>query len=172
MKRWLAGHPRSRKALIIAAELLLIAAVYFGVRAWMQRDMPSGEAPALIGITSEGQHVNLADYRGQPVLLHFWASWCGICRLEQGSIQDIHADWPVLTVAMQSGGAEAVAEHMRAEGLDWVAVLDEEGDLARRFGVRGVPTTFVIDGEGMIRFRESGYSTEWGLRARLWMARD
>jgi thiol-disulfide isomerase/thioredoxin len=172
MNTWLEAHPRTRKALIIALELMLIAAVYFGVRAWMQRDMPSGAAPPLAGLTVQGETVRLADYRGEPVLLHFWASWCGICRLEQGSIQDIHEDWPVLTVAMQSGDAREVAEHLRAEGLDWTVVLDEEGELARRFGVRGVPTTFVIDGDGMIRFRESGYSTEWGLRTRLWLARE
>jgi len=172
MNTWLKAHPRARKALIIVLELMLIAAVYFGVRAWMQRDMPSGAAPPLAGLTVQGETVRLADYRGEPVLLHFWASWCGICRLEQGSIQDIHEDWPVLTVAMQSGDAREVAEHLRAEGLDWTVVLDEEGELARRFGVRGVPTTFIIDGDGMIRFRESGYSTEWGLRTRLWLARE
>ena len=172
MNTWLKAHPRTRKTLVIALELLLIAAVYFGVRAWMQRDMPSGAAPPLAGLTVQGETLRLADYRGEPVLLHFWASWCGICRLEQGSIQDIHEDWPVLTVAMQSGDAGEVAEHLRAEGLDWTVVLDEDGELARRFGVRGVPTTFVIDGDGMIRFRESGYSTEWGLRTRLWLARD
>ena len=172
MPRWLERHSRTRKGLIIALELLLIAAVYLGVRAWMQRDMPSGPAPALAGLGVNGEIVRLADYRGAPVLLHFWASWCGICRLEEGSIQDIHQDWPVVTVAMQSGDAAEVRAHLQEQGLDWTAVLDEHGEIARRFGVRGVPTTFVIDGEGHIRFRESGYTTEWGLRARLWLARE
>lgn len=172
MKTWLQQHPRSRKAFIIGLELLVIVTVYLGVRAWMQRDMPSGAAPPLSGLTTDGRQVSLADYRGEPVLLHFWASWCGICSLEQGSIQDIHEDWPVLTVAMQSGDAQAVAAHLAEEQLDWTALVDEDGDLARQFGVRAVPTTFVIDADGVIRSRETGYTTEMGLRTRLWLARD
>ena len=172
MTAWAKRHPRIRKTLIILLELVVIAAVYLGVRAWMQRDMPSGPAPALSGWTADGRQVSLHDYRGEPVLLHFWASWCGICALEQDAIDDIHADWPVLTVAMQSGDAAAVADHLAAEGLDWTALVDADGALARQFGVKAVPTTFVIDGEGRIRFRETGFSTEWGLRARLRLARD
>ena len=171
MRAWLRTRPRTRKALTILVELLLILAVYLGVKAWMQRDMPSGQAPALAGFTPGDERVRLADYRGQPVLLHFWASWCGICRLEQDSIQSIQADWPVLTVAMQSGPGMEVAAHLAAEGLDWTVLVDEHGELSRQFGVKAVPTTFVIDADGMIRFRETGYATEWGLRTRLWLAR-
>ncbi|HDP89905.1 MAG TPA: protein disulfide oxidoreductase [Thioalkalivibrio sp.] len=172
VKHFLRTGPRTRRALIILVELLLILIVYLGVKAWTQRDMPSGPAPALSGWTTTGERVSLADYRGAPMLLHFWAEWCPICRLEQGSIQAIHEDWPVLTVAMQSGSAMEVAAHLGSEGLDWVALVDEHGDLSRQFGVKAVPTTFVIDGQGNIRFRETGYTTEWGLRSRLWLARD
>ena len=171
MTHWLATHPRWRKALGIGGQLLLLVAVYFGVRAWMQRDMPSGPAPGLVGLTPAGEQLSLADYRGQPVLLHFWASWCRICALEQDAIDAIHRDWPVLTVAMQSGDAESVSRHLAAEGLAWATLVDEDGVLARQFGVKAVPTTFVVDADGMIRFRETGFSTEWGLRSRLWWAR-
>lgn len=161
---------RQRRWLLLLAELLFFAAVYFGLRAYMQRDMAGGEAPALEGRLLSGAPVRLADYAGRPVLLHFWASWCPVCRLEQASIQALARDWPVLTVALQSGDEAEVRAYLQAQGLQWDTLNDPDGRIAARFGVYGVPATFVIDPEGRIRFRERGYTTGWGLRARLWLA--
>ncbi len=90
--------------------------------------------------------------------------------MEQGSIQAINEDWPVLTIAMQSGDADEVSKYLRDEGLDWATIVDESGELSRGFGVTGVPASFVLDGAGQVRFKEVGYTTNWGLRARLWLA--
>ena len=162
---------KHRRWLIWGAEILFFVVLFFAVKAWVQRDMISGEAPPLAGVDLHGQEVSLADYRGQTVLVHFWATWCRICRLEQGSIESLSRSWPVLTVATQSGWADEVAEHMAENGLTHTVILDPDGALAARYGVRGVPSSFVVDGNGEIRFRESGFTTNWGLRARLWMAR-
>lgn len=136
----------------------------------MHRDLATGPAPAFQARLIGGDPVSLAAYRGQPVLLHFWATWCRVCRLEQGAIQAIDLDWPVLTVALRSGDVASVQRYLSEQGLSWETVVDEHGELARRFGVHGVPTSFVVGPEGDIRFREVGFTTEWGLRARLWLA--
>jgi peroxiredoxin len=54
--------------------------------------------------------------------------------------------------------------------LSFTVLMDESGVLARRWGVRGVPATFIIDSEGRVDYAGQGYSTELGLRLRLWLA--
>ena len=103
--------------------------------------------------------------------MHFWASWCPICRAEQGSIEALARDYPAVTVAMQSGSDEEVARYMQKEALGLPVLNDPEGMLAAQWGVRGVPASFIVDGAGQIRFVEVGYTTEIGLRLRLWLAR-
>ena len=105
------------------------------------------------------------------MLVHFWASWCRICALGQDAIKAIARDWPVITVAMQSGSAVDVRHHLQQAGLDFPVINDPDGRIARRFGVVAVPASFVVDARNHIAFRERGYTSEAGLRIRLWLAR-
>ncbi len=151
--------------------VLLFAAVVVGIRTWQHRDMPSGPAPALQGVTLAGQPYALPAHPGKPMLVHFWATWCPVCRSEQGSIAALaQADPGVITVAMQSGSREAVVRHMREQGIAFPVVNDADGALAEAWGVHAVPASFIVDAEGRIRFVEVGYTTETGLRLRLWLA--
>lgn len=161
-----------RRITILLVELLVFLLVYLGIRAWMQRDMVEGQAPALPGVTLQGEAFSLESYQGKPVLVHFWASWCGICKLQQGAINSIKQDWQVITVAMQSGNADDVRAYMNEQGLEWPVIMDPTGVVAQSYGVRGVPANFILDKDGTVRFRESGFTTELGLRARLWAAGD
>ncbi len=171
MTRGRAPHPRRRRWLILLLEALVLILAIVGIRAWTQRDLATGQAPAFESQTLGGTPVSLADYRGEPLLVHFWATWCRVCRLEQDTIQAISRDWPVLTVALSSGDAASVGRYLSERQLSWTTIVDEHGELARLFGVRGVPTSFILGPDGEIRFREVGFTTNWGLRARLWFAR-
>ncbi len=144
--------------------------LFFAIRAYQQRDAPSGVAPELVGVTLKNQPVSLADYRGAPVVLHFWATWCGVCEAAQGNLNAVARELPVLSVASQSGKAPQVERYVREHGVVPTVVIDDSGALAKRFGVHAFPTTFVLDGEGRIRHVEVGYTTELGLRARMWLA--
>lgn len=149
----------------------IILAIIIGIRTWQHRGMLDGEAPDFERMTLSGETIRLDDYRGKPVLLHFWASWCPMCELEQGSITGLSKDWKVITIAFQSGGAEETQRYMERKGIsDWVTVVDEDGSLASQYGIKGVPTSYVLDEEGTIRFREVGLTSGWGLRLRLWLA--
>lgn len=154
-----------------AIELLVFVVLIAGIRAWQQRDMVSGSAPALQGVTLAGQPYVLPAHPGRPVLVHFWATWCPICRAEQGSIASIAHDHPdTITVAMQSGSADQVMRHMREQGIAFPVINDRDGEISSRWGVHAVPASFIIAPDGRIHFVEVGYTTGIGLRFRLWLA--
>lgn len=163
--------PQRRRWVRWLLEAGVFIIIIFAFRAWQHRGMADGVASDFEREALSGGAVHLADYRGKPLLLHFWASWCPMCALEQGSITDIAEENQVVTIAFQSGSAEEVKRYVEREQLtDWVTVVDEDGKLAALYGVHGVPTTYVLDADGVIRFREVGITSEWGLRARLWLA--
>jgi len=162
---------KKRRWLKLFFEVFLIIAIVFGIRAWQQRNMVTGVAPTFQSVLLDGKSISLEDYTGKPLLLHFWAEWCPFCKFEESSVTEIEKDWPVLTVAYQSGNKADVEKHMSARNItSWPTIVDQDSRLAELFGVKGVPTTYIIDGNGNIRFTEVGLTSGWGLRARLWWA--
>lgn len=163
--------PTQRKWLRRAIELLVFVIVIMGVRAWQQRDIASGPAPALQGVLLDKSSFALPARPENPVLVHFWATWCPVCRAEQGSIEALAGDhYNVVTVAMQSGEAESVRKFMAEQKLGFPVINDPDGMISAEWGVHAVPASFIIDTDGQIRFVEIGYATEIGLRLRLWLA--
>jgi thiol-disulfide isomerase/thioredoxin len=160
-----------RKWLRRGLELLVIIVIIFGVRAWQQRDVVKGEAPQLIGAMLDGKPYVLASKPAHPVLIHFWATWCPICRTEQGSIESLAKDNPnVITIAMQSGTSSAVQQYMREQSVGFPVINDPDNRISSAWGVRAVPASFIIDTDGKIRYVEIGFTTGVGLRFRLWLA--
>ena len=131
---------KKRRWLRLLLEVVIIVAIVFGIRVWQQKDLVSGVSPSFQSVKLDGTTVNLEDYNGKPLLLHFWASWCPFCKLEEGSITNIQKDWPVLTVAYQSGDKEEVLKHLQERNIQaWPVIIDQDSRLAELFGVKGVP---------------------------------
>jgi peroxiredoxin len=161
---------RTRERLRSALGWVALFAAFVAIRAWQTRDAASGSAPELRGQTLAGAPVALADQRGGPVAVHFWATWCGVCSLEEGNVASLAEGGRVLTIASGSGSAAEVRRHAESRGLRFPIVNDGDGSVARRWGVKAYPTTFYLDGEGVIRHVEVGYTTTLGMRARLALA--
>jgi peroxiredoxin len=70
---------------------------------------------------------------------------------------------------MNSGADREVKAFLGENNIGFPVLVDNEGAIASRFGVTGVPTSFIIGPDGDITFTEVGYTTEWGLRFRLWL---
>ena len=157
-----------------AVEALIVVAIVAAIQLWQARGLPEGPAPALAGSLLDGRPASLADTvataGGKPVLVAFWATWCPICKAEAGTLDDIAGDTPFLGVAMQSGAAPEVSRYLHERGHRFATLDDADGRLAATWRVIGVPTHFIVDGHGNIRFRVVGYASAWGLRARLWWA--
>ena len=150
-------------------ELAIVVLAILLLQAWLTRDAPQGPAPEISGRLLDGTPVSLAALQGKPVLVHFWATWCPVCRLGKGGIDGLANDHRVLTVAIDDAAAD-VRAYMKEAGVDFPVLHDHNGDIAREYAIRGVPTSFIIDAAGNIRFVETGYTTGVGLRLRLWWA--
>jgi peroxiredoxin len=161
---------RSRKLRRYALEALVVVAFVLGIRAYQTRDLASGQAPALAAPTLDGQRLGLAGVQGQPVALHFWASWCGVCSAMRHNVRSLAQGHRVISVASRSGDEAAVRSFVAQHPLDAPVIADPSGAIAQAYGVRAYPTTFFLDANGAIRHVEVGYTTELGLRLRLWSA--
>lgn len=152
------------------AEITLIIVVITGLRFWMQRDIVSGLAPTINALTLSGQNYNLFQDKRRPILIHFWATWCPVCKLEQSNIENISKKYPVITVAMQSGNNNELKHFMQEEKLSFNVINDENGKLSKAYRIKGVPVSFIVNKNNEIEFVEVGYTTELGLQMRLWWA--
>jgi thiol-disulfide isomerase/thioredoxin len=154
----------------VLLELALLLAFVIALEAFLTRDAASGMAPPFAGITLKGEPFTLDSLQGRPAVVHFWATWCPVCELEQGMIDSLAEEYPVITIAMQSGEAQEVLDYLAEQGVDYPVVNDPDGLIARRYGVSGVPASFVLDGKGEVRFVTRGYTSGPGMRVRLWLA--
>jgi thiol-disulfide isomerase/thioredoxin len=105
--------------------------------------------------TLDGQTVILSQLKGRPVLVNFWATWCGPCRYEMPFLQQIYEDWPgdelvLLTINVGESSSD-VSQFMQSQGFSFTVLLDGEAAVAQRYSVTGIPTTFFIDKEGVIQ---------------------
>ena len=116
-------------------------------------------APDLSWVTPQGDILRLAALRGRPVVLNFWATWCVPCRTELPEFDAVAAENPdvtILALDMQEDAATVKAFIERLQLRALTPVLDTDGAAARRYGVVGLPTTFFIDRDGVIRHVEVG----------------
>ena len=122
--------------------------------------LPHLEVKLIDGITYKTQ-------KGKPLLIHFWGSWCPVCKLEVANIEAISKKYDVLTIAVNSGSDAKIKEYMKQRNLTFNVVNDADSKLAKEFHVEAYPTTFIYDASGELKFTEVGYTTTVGLLARL-----
>jgi thiol-disulfide isomerase/thioredoxin len=121
-------------------------------------------APALRAQDLAGVSKTLVDYRGKVVLLNFWASWCPPCLREMPSLERLRvkmAGRPLEIVALDSAEApEEVNAYLARMKLGFPILLDPDGSNTKRWKVFALPTTFMLDAEGRVRYVLTG-PTEW-----------
>src|SRR5678815_3112932 len=105
-----------RKLVGWAIGLSFLAAAPVLARAYQTRHWPSTELAPIEATTLTGETLRLPD--GKPLILHFWATWCGICQAEEGTIRRLARDARVISVAALSGAPAQVNAYVQARGLE------------------------------------------------------
>jgi peroxiredoxin len=144
------------------ASLVVLAALMVGCSSWSTQ-VNAGEkavqdrkpAPDFMLTDAKGASIKLSDYKGRVVLLNFWATWCGPCKIEIPwfvEFQNKYKDrgLAVLGVSMDEDGWQTVRPFIAAHNMNYRVAIGTD-QVARRFGgIASLPTTFIIDQEGKI----------------------
>lgn len=140
----------------------------FGV----QRLLEKRKAPPFSLKTTNGNEISLSDLEGRPALLIFWASWCGSCKDEIPVFDRCfavkRAQLAIFTVAIDGEREKRIQRYVKKQRITLPVLLDERERIARSYGVRMVPTVFLIDGEGFIVGMIVG-ERDWSL-PEAWLA--
>src|SRR6266581_5424081 len=114
-----------------------------------------GPAPEIALKDLQGHEVKLSDLRGKTVLLNFWATWCKPCKEEmpamQASYDKLRNQGFVVLAVNELEDVEKVAEHIKTHGHTFLVVMDHNNGVANRYGVVGLPASFLIDRQGIVR---------------------
>ncbi|MEQ6375553.1 redoxin domain-containing protein [Bacillaceae bacterium S4-13-56] len=118
------------------------------------------QAPDFTLKTLDGETVSLSDFRGQKVMINFWATWCPPCRAEMPDMQKFYEDEKVVILAVNLTETESskddVYDFRKEFGLTFPILIDENLDVGTQYQIRPIPTSFMIDTEGIIQHKATG----------------
>ena len=113
-----------------------------------------------------GQPVALSDLRGKVVLLNFWATWCGPCRVEMPAMEQLYRtfsrkDFEILAVSTDAQGAAVTRPFQQENHLTFPILHDADYRVGLTYGARTLPMTFMVDRQGIVRHQIFG-ARDWG----------
>ena len=118
-------------------------------------EVPKVVAPDFTVYDRDGNEVKLSDFLGKPVVLNFWASWCGPCKMEMPDFDETYLELgdevQFLMINLTDGISESVdsaAEFIAGQGYSFPVFYDTAGNAAAIYGINSIPTTYFIDAEG------------------------
>lgn len=112
----------------------------------------------------------MADVDGKTTLIHFWATWCGVCRAEFSALnaiqRNLDSDQALLSVVADSEHPEFVRSFAKEHSLDYPILLGTD-EVLERYRVQAFPTNYYVDQSGALKGTSVGLSTRWGMLLRL-----
>ena len=134
-----------------------------------------GEAPNFKLDDIDGEPFELKQTRGKWVFLHFWASWCGPCKIEMPTIENlisnIKSDKFKVVMVNTAEDDDTIFTFLGAIGIESTSLMDTDGEITDKYKPRGLPTTFLIDPTGRIRYQAIG-GREWDKKEYLKFIKD
>jgi peroxiredoxin len=157
-----ASHRGWSKIVRCSLILLLIMLVAPSLVAYSTNPWVGRRAPDFTATDLSGNQISLSDYRGKVVLLDFWATWCAGCLMEMPDVKQVYEkyhkdkDFVVIGVSLDVNQART-KEFVKKSGFDWPQVYDGRGwesGVAQLYHVDAIPSTFLIDKKGIIRYTD------------------
>ena len=157
------------KTLFVYGLIFLFAS---NVISYIRAPKPSAERFDMMAQTLKGERVEWSEYRGKPLVIYVWATWCPTCRFQSPTIQSLSKEYKVVSIAVNSGSDESVERYLEENGYTFPVINDPHGVWQRHLEVKAFPTTFILDAEGKQLLAEVGYTSGIGLRLRLALGED
>jgi peroxiredoxin len=155
---WTKRLPAPRPIVFLLAVLLVIAAALPSAAATRLKGQP---APDFVLKSLGGENIRLSEFRGQVVMINFWASWAGPSRTEMPRLEKISATYRssgFVLIGVNMDDTQASATNFaRAYGITYPLLLDARKDVVRRYEVETVPVTVLVDRAGSVRFVHKDY---------------
>ena len=150
-------------------------AILLGVTAFQSRNLLSDRAPAPAFklYDMKGRAHDLSQYQGKKTMLLFWAPWCTVCHAESHNVKAIKAAYKdeinVVSVALAYEGDRTKVEgFIKKHDVDYTVLLGHT-QTQRDYKISAFPTLYILDEQGRIEDSLVGYTTELGMRLRLWL---
>lgn len=164
--------PLGSRILRWVAQAALLVAIVVVVSLWQTRKHLGDRAPApdFSLRKLDGGEVRLADLRGKRVLVHFWATWCGVCKLEPGALNAVHdrlgPDEALLSIVANPEDEAEIRSFVATHELRYPVLLADDAVL-RAYRVGAFPTNYFIAPDGTVSSSSVGLTTRFGLFARM-----
>jgi peroxiredoxin len=157
--------------------LVIVSTVVLVIAGCSSSSAPQASAPSSIPVLNEGiqvgnvapdfqlpnldyETISLNELRGKPVVLNFWATWCPACIDEMPYQQEIHEEYSddgLMLLAIDVGESQSqVEKFLQSNNLSLPVLLDTSGVVAQKYSILNIPTTFFIDGDGVIQEKRIG----------------
>ncbi|MEM8929661.1 MAG: TlpA disulfide reductase family protein [Acidobacteriota bacterium] len=139
---------------VLILGLVVVGLAITGCGDGIARSIEVGERAPDFSLTAlDGSRQSLAAFRGQPLVLNFWATWCQPCHQEIPDLRalDESGQIPVLSVAIDEQGAEIVRPFVEEQSIGYPVLIDDRGIFAETYGGVTIPFTLILDAEHVIR---------------------
>ena len=183
-------HNTLRRLARYGSSLGIFLLVLVGIHLWQTKDFQPGGLPLALaqaefvfiepnqeartvfvqGLIAELREKETSKPASKPLALYLWAEWCSICKIQESSLESLHQDYSVITVAIQSGGPQKVTQVLQDRGLSLRTLIDPSGQWLSALGLRTVPSFIVITEHNELHWVTVGYTTELGMRIRVWLS--
>ncbi|MGE3673367.1 MAG: TlpA disulfide reductase family protein [Polyangiaceae bacterium] len=170
------GHRRKWLSWLLQAGVVVL--IYFAASTWRTHSLLPTDgtmhAPPLELRSVDGQRVSLEELKGKRVQVHFWATWCTVCRQEFGALNSVYAnlgsDEAMISIVADSEDPAAIAQFVREHDIKYPVLLGSP-EVLRAYHIEAFPTNYYLDSQGRIRGTDVGMSTRWGMSKRIGCAR-
>jgi len=129
-------------------------------------------APAFSLVTLDGKKISLSDYKGRPVLVNFWATWCGPCKVEMPWFEQFHTQYAaqgleILGIAEDDGGKDEIAKAAKKTGVTYPILLTD-GKVAPKYGgIDYLPMSFYVGRDGVVAEQTAGLGSKDQIEANI-----
>lgn len=162
IKRW------SKELLSI---LLIVGVISAAMDFYRSQSMPQGNTIPMVGTSIQGEEIDLIELskQGEPVIVYFWATWCGACKFVSPSVDWLAKSHNVVSVSLSSGPDERVSRYLQAKDYSFDVLNDTSGQIGRDWAISVTPTIAIIK-DGEIKSITTGVTTPLGIWLRAALA--